>query len=128
MSALSSIPWADMFKPGTPILEIVVRGTVIYLSLFVLLRMILKRQAGTLSISDLLLIVLIADAAQNGMAGEYKSVTDGILLVSVLVFWNFILDWLGFKVRWVGQLVHPPPRPLVKNGRILPENLRRELM
>jgi uncharacterized membrane protein YcaP (DUF421 family) len=122
------IDWAAMFAPQTPVLEILIRGSIMYLSLFILLRVVLKRQAGTLSISDLLLIVLIADAAQNGMADDYKSITDGVLLVAVLIFWNFMLDWLGYRVRWIGRLLHPPPRPLVRNGRILRQNLRQELM
>jgi uncharacterized membrane protein YcaP (DUF421 family) len=55
-------------------LEIVLRGTIIYLVLFVLLRL-LRRGTGAVAVTDILLIVLIADASQNGMAGEYKSVT-----------------------------------------------------
>lgn len=63
----SSVNWAKLFQPETPILEIVARGAVVYLAL--LLRVVLKRQAGTLCITDLLVVVLLADAAQNAMAG-----------------------------------------------------------
>ena len=59
-----------LFEPDTPILEMVFRGTIVYLSIFVLLRVIVKQAAGSLNLADLLLIVLIADAAQNAMAGE----------------------------------------------------------
>jgi uncharacterized membrane protein YcaP (DUF421 family) len=117
-----------MFSPRTPVLEIIVRGSIMYLSIFTVLRVVLKRQAGTLSLSDLLLIVLIADAAQNGMADDYKSITDGLVLVVVLVFWNFALDWLGYHIAWFGRIVHPPPIPLVKNGRLLRRNLQQEMM
>ena len=51
-----------------------------YLGMFVLLR-IFRRQAGSVSIADLLVIVIIADAAQNGMAGDAKSVTEALLLI-----------------------------------------------
>jgi uncharacterized membrane protein YcaP (DUF421 family) len=49
------------------IAEIVVRGTLMYLGLFVILRFMARRQAGHFGPADLLVIVLIADAAQNGL-------------------------------------------------------------
>jgi uncharacterized membrane protein YcaP (DUF421 family) len=128
MIPISGVDWAGVFKPDTPLLEIFVRGSLMYLGLFVLLRVITKRQTSTMSIADLLLIVLIADAAQNGMADDYKSLPDGLLLVGVLMFWNFAIDWLGYRIRFIGRFVHPLPLPLIKNGRVLRANLRRELM
>lgn len=120
--------WKSIFIPDTPLLEIIVRGTLMYISLFVLLRVILKRQTGTLAMTDLLLITLLADAAQNAMAGEYKSVPDGIVLVSTIIFWNYLFDWLSFKSSWFARLVEPPPLPLIKNGKILHRNMRREFI
>ena len=45
---------------------------------------IFRRDAGSLSVSDLLVVVLIADAAQNGMAGEYRSLTEGAIVVGTI--------------------------------------------
>lgn len=114
--------------PTTPLLEIVLRGSVMYLSLFTLLRVVLKRQAGTVGITDLLVVVLIADAAQNGMAGEYKSITEGLLLVGVIIFWSFLLDWLGYRFESVRSWIHPPPLLLVKDGRFIRKNMRKEFI
>src|SRR5689334_6028553 len=97
---MASVDWTAMLTPSGSLVEIVIRGTLMYLGLFIILRVILKRQSGGLSVTDLLLVVLIADAAQNGMAGEYKSVPEGLLLVATLVFWNFALDWLGYHWPW----------------------------
>ena len=72
-----NVNWHDVFVPDTPLLEIFVRGTIVYLAIFALLRFVLTRQSGNLGVTDLLVIVLIADAAQNAMASEYKSVPDG---------------------------------------------------
>jgi hypothetical protein len=58
------------------IAEIVVRGTLMYLGLFVILRFMARRQAGHFGPADLLVIVLIADAAQNGRGKKYQSVTE----------------------------------------------------
>jgi uncharacterized membrane protein YcaP (DUF421 family) len=120
--------WSEIFVPDTPLLEIIIRGTIMYLALFALLRFVLKRQAGTIGITDLLVVVLIADAAQNAMSADYKSVADGILLVFVIVFWAFALDWLGYHSKALGRFVHPPPLPLVEDGQVRPRNLRRELI
>lgn len=99
-----------------------------YIALFVLLRIILKRQTGSLGMTDLLLITLIADASQNAMAGEYKSLPDGIVLVSTIIFWSYALDWLGYKFSWFSRLIEPPPLPLIKDGKLLRRNMRRELI
>jgi uncharacterized membrane protein YcaP (DUF421 family) len=70
------IDWQELFIPTHPILEIILRGTLTYIMLFLILRFFLKRQSGVIGIADLLVIVLIADAAQNAMASEYKSITE----------------------------------------------------
>jgi hypothetical protein len=57
--------WSDVLLSEAPVVEIIVRGTLTYLGLFTLLRLVLKRQAGTLGVTDLLLVVLIADAART---------------------------------------------------------------
>ena len=120
--------WRQVFVPDTPVLEIVVRGTVVYLVLFVLLRLVLKREAGAVGITDLLVIVLIADAAQNAMADDYTSVADGLLLVGTIVFWAWALNWLGYRIPMIQRLVHPPALPLVRDGRPLHRNLAQELI
>jgi uncharacterized membrane protein YcaP (DUF421 family) len=117
------IDWETIFSPSTPLLEIFLRGTIVYLSLFVLLRVILKRESGTVGITDLLVVVLLADATQNALANDYTSITDGILLVLTIVFWSYFLNWLGFRFPRIQKWVHPPPLPLVKDGEILYRNL-----
>lgn len=121
------VDWNHAFVPSVSPLEIILRGTIMYLVLFCMLR-IFKRQTGSMSISDLLLIVLIADAAQNGMASDYKSVTDGLLLVATLVFWNYVLDWMAFRYKSFGKWFFPPPLCLIENGRMNLKSMRHELI
>ena len=122
------IDWQSLFFPDTALLEIILRGSVMYLVLFTLLRIVLKRQTGALGMSDLLLITLLADASQNALAGEYKSVPDGIILVGTIIFWNYALDWLSFKAPWFERLIEPSPLPLVQQGKLLRRNMRSELI
>src|SRR5919112_1542580 len=102
------VAWDEMFVPRNPLLGIFVRGSLTYIMLFVILRFLLKRQSGVIGIADLLVVVLIADAAQNAMAFEYKSVTEGALLVLTIVFWNYFLDWLGFRFKPLRRFTRPP--------------------
>jgi uncharacterized membrane protein YcaP (DUF421 family) len=120
--------WKTIFLPDTSLFEIILRGSIMYIALFAMLRIILKRQTGTLGMTDLLLITLLADASQNAMAGEYKSIPDGIVLVGTIIFWNYLFDWLSFKSEWFGRLIEPPPLPLIRNGRMLRRNMRQELI
>jgi uncharacterized membrane protein YcaP (DUF421 family) len=122
-----AIDWHQMFVPTGSLLELVVRGSLMYLLILAGFRMF-RREAGSLSVSDLLVVVLIADAAQNGMAGEYKSVTEGTVVVTTIFAWNYALDWLAYRSRSVYWLLHPPPLPLIQNGQVLYRNLRSELI
>jgi uncharacterized membrane protein YcaP (DUF421 family) len=120
--------WKSLFSIDIPLFEIILRGSVMYISLFILLRVVLKRQAGSLGMTDLLLIVLIADASQNAMAGEYRSIPSGIVLVSTIIFWSYTFDWLSYRFPWFNRLTEPPPLPLIKDGKMLRKNMRRELI
>lgn len=127
MDTLLQIDWKSVFVPTVSLGEVVARGTLVYLLLFFILRF-MRREAGALGISDLLVVVLIADAAQNGMAGEYKSVTEGAVLVGTIAAWDFFLDWLGFRFPALQRLLRPAPLALVKDGRVLRQNLRKEMI
>ena len=128
MKGFDSVNWHQAFVPSVPLLEIFIRGTIVYLAIFLLLRLVLKRQSGNLGMSDLLVVVLIADAAQNAMAADYKSVPDGLVLVSTIVFWSYALDWLSFHFPRFGQWIHPPALELIRDGKVNRRNLRRELI
>jgi len=72
--------------------------------------------------------VIIADAAQNGMAGEYRSVTEGAILIGTIIGWNWLIDWVNFKVPALQSWLEAPPLLLVDDGRILYRNLRHEFV
>lgn len=127
MEMLLDIDWKAIFTPTINLPEIVVRGSVIYLFLFFVLRL-LRREAGALGISDLLVVVLIADAAQNAMASDYKSITEGIVLVSTVVFWDYLLDWLGYRFPIMERLLRPAPLLLIKDGKLQRRNLKEEMI
>ena len=127
MKDLLRIDWNSVFVPTVSLAEIVLRGTLVYLLLFFLMR-VLRREAGALGISDLLVVVIIADAAQNAMSSEYKSVTEGAVLIGTIIAWDYLLDWLGYKFPALGRLLRPAALPLVKDGKALRRNMRKEMI
>lgn len=117
-----------IFQPNVSLLEMVVRGTMMYLGLFVLMRVVLKREAGSLGMSDILVVVLIAEGASNGLSAEYQSIPEGLTLVASILISAYVIDWLTYHVPAIAQLVDQKPLPLVRDGRILQRNLRKELI
>ena len=109
-------------------LELVLRGTLMYWFLFVVFRFILRRDIGSLGISDFLFVVILGDAAQSGMIGSATSATDAMVLVSTLVFWSYMLDWVSFRFPASQRFTAPPRLCLVRDGKLLRRNMRREFI
>lgn len=128
MDAWFAVNWYELFVPSNSILELFLRGTIVYLLLFFVLRFIPTRQLGMLGITDLLVVVLFAEAAQNAMATTYTSITEGVALVGTVIFWSYIINWLGYKFPLLQKFLNPPPLLLVKNGRLIERNLAKELI
>ncbi|MGH8522732.1 MAG: DUF421 domain-containing protein [Gammaproteobacteria bacterium] len=122
------VDWNALFNLSQPVAETVIRGSAVYWFLFLLFRFVIRRDVGSVGLSDVLVLVIIADAAQNGMAGEYTSITDGFILISVIVFWNFVLDWLSFRFPRLARLAEASPLILVSDGRMVRNNLKREFL
>ena len=118
--------WNQLFGLQVPVVEILVRGSCIYWFLFLLFRFVIRRDVGSIGIADILLLVIVADAAQNAMAGDYKSITEGMLLVGTIVAWNMLLDWAAFRWASIDRFVRPRVVMLVRHGCVLHENLARE--
>jgi uncharacterized membrane protein YcaP (DUF421 family) len=123
-----SVGWGEVFGLSVSPLELIARGTAMYLFLWGLFRVVIKRRVGALGMADMLVLVIIADAAQNGMAGAYTSVLDAFILVGTIVAWNQFFDWLAFRFPAVQRLLEPPPLVLVDRGRILWRHMRMEFI
>lgn len=128
LDAILNVEWRELFTPTHSIAEMVVRGTLMYLGLFLIFRFVVGRQSSAIGIADILVIVLIADAAQNAFAKEYQSITEGVVLVLTIVLWDFALDWLGLHSRFFAWLIKQPPTHLVRDGKMQFKNMRREMI
>ena len=122
---MASVDWSKLFIPSGSLLEILIRGTVMYLLLFAAVRLLPRRQVGGLVSADVLIIVLIADAVQNAMAGGYRSITEGVVLAAVIFAWANVIDWLDFRFPHL-NIAAARPLPVVHNGRFMRRNMARE--
>jgi uncharacterized membrane protein YcaP (DUF421 family) len=118
--------WSAVFSFSMSPLELIVRGTLMYWFIFILLRVAGRRDVGSLGVADMLVLVLIADAAQNGMAGEYTSIVDGMVLVATIIGWTMAVDRIAYFVPAVGRLLSADRVCLVRDGAVARRNLRRE--
>lgn len=118
----------DLFRFTVSPYELIFRGTVTFWLLFCIFRFIMRRDVGSVGLADILVLVVIADASQNAMAGEYKTISEGATLIGTIVFWNWFIDQVSYRVPRLGRLLEPPPLALVRHGKILGRNLRKEMI
>lgn len=67
----------NAFTPDTALLDNILRTSIIYLILYFVLRFIYRRESSPIGITNILVLVLLADGVQNGISAEYSSVVNG---------------------------------------------------
>ena len=122
------IDWKELLEPSMSLLELVLRGNTKNKNQNKEQQKHNQRHVGSMSLMDLLLMVLIADAAQNAMSKQYQSITEGLVLCGTLIAWNYLLDVLAYRFPEVGRLLEPPPLPIVRAGKLQRRNMRHELL
>jgi uncharacterized membrane protein YcaP (DUF421 family) len=127
-STLWEVDWSGMFVPTRSVLEMFLRGTTMYFVVVALLRLVVKRQTGGVGRTDILVIVLLAEIAGPGFTAAYVSVVEGTVLVATVLFWSYAIEWLIYRFPNFERFFQPPPLLLIENGRMLPKNMRSELI
>lgn len=128
LDTLIEIDWRAIFVPRNSLIEPVLRGTIMYLGILVMLRVVLRRQVGGIGTADLLVVVLIAEVAGNNIAPNESSVVEGLLVVATILFWSYLIEWLQFRIPGFQRLMRDPKLKLIDNGRMLRRNMRREFV
>jgi uncharacterized membrane protein YcaP (DUF421 family) len=128
MTNWQEIDYSEIFAPTMPVPEILLRATLTYLLVCVLVRLIPKRQAGQMSPQDVIGAVIVGGLAVSGIAKDLSSMPDVLLMIGTILCWNFILDWVGDRFPGLRHLLHKPPTPLIRDGVLLRRNMREELV
>jgi uncharacterized membrane protein YcaP (DUF421 family) len=116
----------DFLKLGTPALELVLRGAVIYLVLLIGLRVFGKREIGQFTLFDLVFILLVANAVQPAMTGPDSSLTGGVIIIAVLILLNFAVSFLRLRVPVINRLVVTPSVTIARDGEWIPKVLENQ--
>ena len=115
-----------MFVTSVPLWEIILRTLIVYLVVLGLLRVAGKRELGQMSVIDLVVILVIANAVQNSLNGGDESLIGGLASAATLVGVNVFFDRFGRRLPFLRQLVREEPTLLMQHGQLIEENLKRE--
>ena len=117
-----------MWTPELPVLEKIVRAAAVYFFLLVALRLTGKRQLGQMSSFDLVVLLIISNIVQNAMIGNDNSVTGGFIGAATILVLNYAVARLVIASKKAERLVEGAPTLLIHNGKVIEQNLRRELL
>ncbi|MES2537969.1 MAG: YetF domain-containing protein [Pseudomonadota bacterium] len=123
-----NIEYGEILKLTVSPLELMLRGTLMFWFLFFIFRFILRRDVGSMGVSDFLFVVILGDAAQNAMIGEGSSTSDGMVLIATLVFWNYGIDYVTYRFPALERFAALKKLCLVRDGKLIRRNMRRELI
>jgi uncharacterized membrane protein YcaP (DUF421 family) len=120
--------WHDMFSLGVPVLEKIIRPVIVYIFLVAALRLAGKRELAQLNPLDLVVLLTLSNAVQNAIIGNDNSVTGGILGAVALLTANGLASNGFYHHPWLDRVVGGTPTTLIEDGKILRNNLARELI
>jgi uncharacterized membrane protein YcaP (DUF421 family) len=111
---------------GVPWWELILRSAAIYLALLVGFRLFGKREVGQMTLFDLVVVLLVANAVQPAMTGPDASITGGLVIIATLLSINYAISFLRVRVHWFNRLVEPSPVVVARNGRWLQDELKKQ--
>lgn len=115
-----------MFTLAVPAWQIAARAVVIYLAVFFGLRVMGKRELGQMAVSDLVVILLIANSVQNAMVGPDVSLVGGLVAAFALLAVNRAVAFVRLRTPYLERLLEGSPTVLIQDGRFLEAQLRNE--
>ena len=107
-------------------MDIVVRAAVAFVFIFILTRVIGRRELNSLEPFDLIMLVMMGDLVQQGVTQNDFSVTGLLLAGGTVGAMTVLFSFVSYKVRRLQPLLDGEPVILVDHGRLIERNLRRE--
>jgi uncharacterized membrane protein YcaP (DUF421 family) len=120
--------WKDMFVLGIPLLEKILRPVVIYAFLVISLRLSGKRELVQLNPFDLVVLLTLSNTVQNAIIGDDNTVLGGIIGATSLLVTNYLVVRFLYDHRKLDQVVEGKVDVLIENGKVRPQQLRKELI
>jgi uncharacterized membrane protein YcaP (DUF421 family) len=107
-------------------MDIVLRATVAFFFIFLLTRIVGRRELSSLEPFDLILLITLGDLVQQGVTQSDYSVTGMFLAAGTIGIWVVVISYLAFRFRPLAPLLEGEPIVIVQDGQVFEGNLRRE--
>jgi uncharacterized membrane protein YcaP (DUF421 family) len=107
-------------------MDLVLRAVVVFAFVLVLTRVIGKRELGSLQPIDLILLIVLGDALQQGLTQDDYSLTGAILVVSTIALLQVFTSWLAYRFPRTRPVLEGEPIIVIHNGELIERNLKRE--
>src|SRR5436190_21829390 len=107
-------------------MDLVIRATVIFFFVYLVTRVVGKRELASLEPFDLILLIVIGDLVQQGVTQSDYSVTGSITVISVIALLSVVVGYANFKFTTLRSALEGEPVVLVEDGRVIDRNMRRE--
>ncbi|MFV0923798.1 DUF421 domain-containing protein [Sphingomonas parapaucimobilis] len=107
-------------------MDIVLRASVTFAALYLLLRLLGKREIGQLTPFELVVIVVMGDLVQQGVTHNDFSLTGSILAIATFAFWALVMSWATYLSPRLETLLDGRPQVIIRDGELIEANLRRD--
>lgn len=118
----------EIFELTKPLWEIGLRSTIVYFALLLLLRIIPKRDTGSISPNDILTLVVVGGMATDAIVGGSSSIGDILLMIWLILGWGYVFDLLEYRFPRFRGLFRDRQRLLIDHGRMAKRNMRTEMV
>jgi uncharacterized membrane protein YcaP (DUF421 family) len=107
-------------------MDIVIRAAVLYFFIVLVTRIVGRRELSSLSALDLILLIVLGDAVQQGLTQDDYSVTGAMIAVGTIASLQVFTSYLSFRSKRASKVLEGLPLVLIDRGRMVDENMRRE--
>jgi uncharacterized membrane protein YcaP (DUF421 family) len=107
-------------------MDLVFRAVVTFFFIFLLTRIIGRRELSSLEPFDLILLIVLGDAIQQGLTQDDYSVTGAITVITTFALLQVLLSYLNFRVPRLRPILDGEPIVVVQDGKVIERNLKRE--
>ena len=107
-------------------MDIVLRAIVVFAFLLVLTRIIGRRELSSLQPFDLILIIILGDAVQQGLTQDDYSLTGAFLVIGTFAVLQVFVSWIGYRFPGARPVLEGEPIIIIDDGQLIERNLKRE--
>jgi uncharacterized membrane protein YcaP (DUF421 family) len=107
-------------------MDIAIRAIVLYVFVIFVMRVVGRRELSSLTAIDLVLLIVMGDAIQQGLTQDDYSVTGAVIVISTIAAMQVLTAYIGYRSRRMRKVLEGSPVVLIDDGKVLAGNLKRQ--